>query len=169
MHIKSVALDAEQDPPTPTTAERDLVRAMAEKLPRPVRFLTVGGLGLLTDIGIFTLIQLFVVDPLLARLLSLAVATLVTWRLNRAVTFDDSGRAQDREAMRYVAVTAAAQGTSYAVFAVLALTIFAAVPQIAIVVGAAAGALISYNGHRLFAFAPTKPATLVPERSGRFQ
>ena len=58
--------------------------------------------------------------------------------------------------MRYAAVTAAAQGTNYAIFAVLAMTVLAALPQAAIIAGAAVGALISYNGHRLFAFAPPK-------------
>ena len=57
------------------------------------------------------------------RLFSLAAATVVTWRLNRALTFDRSGRRQRDEAMRYAAVTAAAQGTSYAVFAALVLTV----------------------------------------------
>jgi putative flippase GtrA len=56
--------------------------------------------------------------------------------------------------MRYALVTTVAQGTSYAVFAVLVLTVLAWLPQAAIVAGAAVGALISYNGHRLFAFAP---------------
>jgi putative flippase GtrA len=114
----------------------------------------VGGLGLIADIGSFTVILAFGIPPLLARLLSISIATLVTWRLNRTVTFDCSGRRQDREAIRYAIVTAVAQGTSYAVFASLALTILAALPQLAIIAGAAAGALVSYNGHRLFAFAP---------------
>jgi hypothetical protein len=47
-----------------------------------------------------------------------------------------------------------AQSPLYAVFALLVSTTFAALPQGAVVLGAAAGALISYNGHRLFAFAP---------------
>jgi putative flippase GtrA len=91
--------------------------------------------------------------PLLMRLVSLALATLVTWRLNRALTFDHSGRRQHDEAMRYAVVTAFAQGTSYAVFAALVLTVLGALPQAALLAGAAAGALIAYNGHRLFAFA----------------
>lgn len=137
-------------------AGRDVVRAYAERLPRPARFLAVGGLGLMTDIGSFTLVANFGVSGLLARLVSLSLATLVTWRLNRALTFERSGRRQHREAVRYAAVTATAQGASYAVFAVLTITlsVFAAMPQAAIVVGATCGALISYNGHRLFAFAP---------------
>ena len=88
------------------------------------------------------------------RLVSLAGATLVTWRLNRALTFDRSGRKQHDEAMRYAMVTALAQGTSYAVFAALVLSVLGALPQVALVIGAAAGAVVSYNGHRLFAFAP---------------
>jgi putative flippase GtrA len=56
--------------------------------------------------------------------------------------------------LRYAAVTATAQSVSYAVFAVLTFTHFAGLPQVALLIGAAAGTLISYNGHRLFAFAP---------------
>jgi len=134
-------------------ARPDPLRALAERLPRPLRFLGVGGIGLATDICVFTILIGYAPRPLLMRLFSLAAATLVTWRLNRALTFDQSGRRQGDEAMRYAAVTTASQGTSYAVFAVLVLTLFGALPQAALVIGAVAGALIAYNGHRLFAFA----------------
>ena len=123
-----------------------------------LRFLGVGALGLTTDLCVFTLLIGYQPRPLLMRLFSLAAATLVTWRLNRALTFDRSGRQQDDEAMRYATVTAAAQGTSYAVFAALVLTVLGWLPQAALVIGAAAGALIAYNGHRLFAFAPRADA-----------
>lgn len=132
----------------------DPLRALAEYLPRPFRFLGVGAIGLTTDICVFTLLMGYAPRPLVMRIFSLAVATLVTWRLNRALTFDRSGRHQGEEALRYGAVTAVAQGTSYAVFAALVLTVLAAFPQAAIVIGAAIGALVAYNGHRLFAFAP---------------
>jgi len=154
MHGKSISLRDARSPASAGEAEHYVVRALAERLPRPARFLVVGALGLLTDIGTFTLIQNFGLPALVARLFSLAIATFVTWRLNRALTFDRSGRQQHQEAMRYAAVTATAQSTSYAIFAVLTLTLLPAHPQAAIVVGAACGALISYNGHRLFAFAP---------------
>jgi putative flippase GtrA len=135
-------------------AEPDTLRLLAERLPRPIRFLGVGGLGLLTDIGVFTLILMHWPHPLLARVLSIAAATVVTWRLNRALTFERGGRRQTHEALRYAAVTATAQSISYAVFAVLTFKHFAGLPQVALLIGAAAGTLISYNGHRLFAFAP---------------
>jgi putative flippase GtrA len=128
--------------------------ALLQRHRRPLCFMLVGGLGLATDIVLFTILALQGVHPLMAGFLALVAATFVTWRLNRAFTFDRSGRHQGEEAMRYAAVTAVAQGTSYAVFAVLAMTVLAVLPQAAIVVGAAIGAVISYNGHRLFAFAP---------------
>jgi len=131
----------------------DPLRALAEYLPRPLRFLGVGGIGLTTDICMFTILIGYAPRPLLMRLFSLALATLVTWRLNRALTFDHSGRRQGDEAIRYAAVTAASQGTSYAVFAALVLTVFGALPQAALVAGAVVGAIVGYNGHRLFAFA----------------
>jgi len=134
------------------------------RLPRVFRFLCVGGLGLLVDLGVFTLIALYGVHPLIARLASLAVATIVTWRLNRTFTFDRSGRHQSEEAMRYIAVVAVAQATSYAVFAALVLSVAARLPQAAVIAGAAAGALISYNGHRLFAFAPRRHSRSSPDR-----
>ena len=124
-------------------------RALAQCLPQPLRFMMVGGLGLAADILLFTLLLMQGVHPLLAGLLALVAATVLTWRLNRAFTFGRSGRRQHDEALRYATVTALAQGTSYVVFALLVSTAFAPLPQAAIVVGAAAGALISYNGHRL--------------------
>ncbi len=136
----------------PQRVAGDPVRALVARLPRPIRFLGVGGLGLITDFCVFTILMGYAPRPLLIRLFSLAAATVVTWRLNRALTFDDSGRRQHDEAMRYAAVTTAAQGTSYAVFASLVLTVLGALPQAALIAGAVAGALISYNGHRLFAF-----------------
>lgn len=146
MSVQGIEADAN----APAT---DPFRALAERLPRPLRFLGVGALGLTTDFCVFTILMGYEPKPLVMRLVSLAAATLVTWRLNRALTFDHSGRHQGEEAMRYAVVTTAAQGTSYAVFAALVLTVLASLPQAALVAGAVAGAVIAYNGHRLFAFA----------------
>lgn len=137
----------------PTFADR-----VRETLPRPLRFLAVGGIGLLTDLTVFTAIPLHGAHPIATRCVSLAVATLVTWRLNRALTFNPSGRRQHDEAMRYAGVTLMAQSTSFAVFSVLVLTTFARVPQLALLAGAACGAAIAYTGHSLFAFAPRRRA-----------
>jgi putative flippase GtrA len=150
----------------PAIAAGDWVDRLMAAMPRPMRFLGVGALGLLTDLGIFTIIAGHGFNLLLVRLLSLSCATVVTWRLNRAFTFDRSGRHPAREAMRYAIVTATAQGTSYAVFATLVLTVLGGLPQAALLIGAAVGAIVSYNGHRLFAFAPLRRlCASAPERT----
>jgi putative flippase GtrA len=144
--------------PVPAGADHDPVRRLVEILPRPLRFLGVGGLGLVTDLAIFTIAIDHGLHPLVARLVSLAIATLVTWRLNRALTFDRSGRHAADEAMRYAAVAASAQVVSYGLFAVLVVTVLAALPQLAVLIGSAAGAVVSYSGQKLFAFRPHRPA-----------
>ena len=150
------------DMPGRAAPDHDPVRRLAEVLPRPLRFLGVGGLGLITDLAVFTLVIAHSPHPLLARLVSLAIATLVTWRLNRALTFDRSGRHSADEAMRYAAVATTAQAVSYAIFAVLVVTALAALPQLAVIVGAACGALVSYGGQALFAFRPRTPSPRHP-------
>ena len=72
----------------PQCVAGDPVRALVVRLPRPIRFLGVGGLGLITDFCVFTILMGYAPRPLLMRLFSLAAATVVTWRLNRALTFD---------------------------------------------------------------------------------
>jgi len=148
-----------------TVAENDLdvplrrwsvgwIFSLVARLPRPLRFIGVGGFCLLIDLAAFTILIRQGMNPLLARFIVLCAATVLAWRLNRAFTFDRTGRHQGHEAMRYAIVTATAQGTSYAVFAALVLTVLSDLPQAALLAGAAVGAIVSYNGHRLFAFAP---------------
>lgn len=156
MRVSDVEFGA---PALPAVADSDPIRRAVEVLPRPFRFLGVGGLGLITDLAVFTLIMRHAPHPLLARLGSLAVATVVTWRLNRALTFDHSGRHPADEAMRYAIAAATAQAVSYALFAVLVITVLAPLPQLAVLIGAIAGALVSYVGQSLFAFRPHRPAS----------
>jgi putative flippase GtrA len=147
--------------PAAAIFHRDAVRRFIEVVPRPLRFLTVGTLGLITDVAVFTVIFAHGLHPLRARLVSLGVATLVTWRLNRALTFDSSGRGPSREIVRYATVAGCAQAVSYLTFAVLVVTVFAATPQLAVLVGAAVGALVSYNGQARFTFRPHTPPVLL--------
>jgi len=156
MIVGKYACGSNGGPLTLGSSQENGLRLVARRLPRPLRFLMVGGVGLAANVILFTIVLIHGVHPLLAGLVAIAAATVLTWRLNRAFTFDSTGRAQREEAIRYAAVTAAAQSTSYAVFAVLASTALIALPQAAVIVGAAVGALVSYNGHRLFAFAPLK-------------
>ncbi len=47
---------------------------------------------------------------------------------------------------------------SYVVFAALVVTALDALPQLAVIAGAACGALVSYSGQGLFAFRPRTPS-----------
>ena len=53
-------------------------------------------------------------------------------------------------------VAGCAQAMSYAVFALLVLTVPDTTPQLAVLIGAAFGALVSYAGQSLFAFRPRR-------------
>jgi putative flippase GtrA len=161
MRMSDVKFEAAADAiPAPVASDHDPIRRFLEVVPRPIRFLGVGALGLITDLALFTVVIAHGLHPLLARLVSIAVATVVTWRLNRALTFERSGHRPSREVALYAAVTGCAQGVSYMTFAILVVTVFAATPQIAVIVGAAVGALVSYNGQALFTFRPSIPLSV---------
>jgi putative flippase GtrA len=167
MSVRDAKLGSASAPPVENSRDHDPLRRLVGWLPRPLRFLGVGGVGLLTDLSVFTIVLMGGAHPLLARAVSLAVATMVTWRLNRTLTFDRSGRHPSDEALRYAIVTAAAQGTSYLVFSILVLTVLAWFPQAALLAGSAVAAFFSYNGHRLVSFAPQRALSLIRSRSSR--
>jgi dolichol-phosphate mannosyltransferase len=154
MSVADIHIGATDRPAPPAPFNDDPLRDWIALLPQPLRFLLVGSIGLAADLCVFTIVIAMGLNPLLARLISLAIATLITWRLNRMFTFAHSGRQQGEEALRYAVVTATAQGVSYVVFAMLVLTLLHWLPQAALIAGAAVGATVSYAGHRCFSFRP---------------
>jgi putative flippase GtrA len=119
---------------------------------RIARFLTVGLVGLAVDSGLFWSLHQAGASVEIARALSLAVATLVTWFLNRLFTFAPSGRAPGREFARYVAVALVAQGFNYGLFLTLLRLDAGAHPLLCLVVSAVATAALSFTGQSLIAF-----------------
>ena len=117
-----------------------------------VAFLSVGLVGLITDLAILSTLERAGLEMWGARAVSLAVATVVTWALNRRHTFASSGRRAHDEALRYVAVAAVAQSVNYAA----GLAIAWLVPVLPHTVDAGAGAvfatMFSYTGQRFFTF-----------------
>lgn len=122
-----------------------------------IAFLGVGVAGLAVNLVLLTVIEALKAPFWLALAASLIVATLVTWLLNRRLTFAASGRAAHHEAMRYFAVALAAQSVNYAV----SLGVSGAAPRLphvaAAFIGAVVATLFSYTGQRFFTFAPPKP------------
>ena len=123
---------------------------------RIARFLTVGLVGLVVDCGLFWSLHEAGASVEVARAFSLAVATCVTWFLNRLFTFAPSGRTPGRELIRYVAVALVAQGFNYGLFLALLRFDAGAHPLVCLVISAVATAALSFTGQSLIAFRRVK-------------
>jgi putative flippase GtrA len=128
-------------------------RLLAEGL-RGARFLGVGCAGLATDSAIFTLLHGQGQGKAVARAVSLMIATLVTWGLNRAFTFRASGRTAGQELGRYGLVALGAQGFNYLLFLTLCAVSPGTAPIIMLLISAVCATAFSYSGQRFFTFAP---------------
>lgn len=123
------------------------------------KFLMVGVVGLVTDLGLFTILERLGLSMVLARAISIPVATVVTWALNRRHTFTATGRKAHEEVFRYALVTAVAQSVNYGVM-MLAARSFPLLPHVgAAFAGSVVATLFSYTGQRFFTFAPQVAST----------
>ena len=118
-----------------------------------VPFLSVGVLGLTTDLAILWFAERLGLPLWAARAVSLPLATFVTWTLNRRHTFGSSGLSAHQEALRYFAVAVVAQSVNY----VAGLGVADVLPHlphlVAAFVGSVVATLFSYSGQRFFTFA----------------
>jgi putative flippase GtrA len=115
------------------------------------KFLGVGFVGLAIDLGLLSLLERFGVAFLVARAISIPLAT---WFLNRRHTFTPTGRKAHHEAMRYALVTGVAQTVNYLVM-IAAASLAPHLPHVvAAFVGSVVATLFSYTGQRFFTFAP---------------
>ncbi len=115
-------------------------------------FIGVGLAGLVVDSTLFAIVHSAGWQPAASRAVSLGLATLVTFGLNRRFTFAGSGRRARHDLARYVGVTLVTQGFSYGLFLGLLAAAPGLPPLIAIVAGGGAVAILSFAGQRLFTF-----------------
>jgi putative flippase GtrA len=121
-----------------------------------VSFTLVGLAGLAVDAGLFVLLTgSFLWSIALARTVSVCCMVLITWILNRAITFA-AHRSPRRgaEFVRYAAVQASGLVVNIGVFA-LCLWLFPAlrqVPLVPLVFGAAAGFAFNFTVMRALVF-----------------
>ena len=116
------------------------------------RFGLVGGIGFVVDAGLTTTLIHAALDPFTARIVAIACAMLVTWRLNRAITFGASDTSQKSEGARYLAVALSAAAVNYTVYAALMLAFPALIPAIAVALATGVSMVVSYFGFSRFAF-----------------
>ena len=116
------------------------------------RFVLVGGLGFLVDVGITLLLIEFGMDAFVSHVIAIPLAVLTTWRLNRAITFGASTTSQASEGVRYFAVAILVALLNYTIYAGLLVSIPSIPPGIAILIATSFATVFSFLGYRLFAF-----------------
>ncbi len=132
-------------------------RKLKRQLPS---FVAIGLFGYVVDAGVtYLLARFFGVDPFLARPPAFALATVLNFALNRALTFTDSNAAALPAFLRYVVVCAAGLAVNYSVYASgIALAAFVGIPAtpallpLFVAAGSGVAMFVTYFGFRFFAF-----------------
>jgi putative flippase GtrA len=116
-------------------------------------FVLAGGLGFVADAAVLWLLTYGVgVSPFLARLVGIALGVLVSWLVNRSVTFGATSPPSLREFAKYSAAAGFAQVVNYAVFGAILLARPETDPMIAFVVACLVSIPTSYIGFRFGVF-----------------
>ena len=145
------------------------VRARVVEL---TRFLAVGGVSFVVDLGLFNLLrfgpgELLLHKPLTAKVLSVAAATLVSWVGNRHWTFADHRTAQrGRELLLYAVINVLGVLIGVATLAFSHYTLDLRTPladNISTVLGIALGTIVRYVGYKRYVFiTPSTSAVAMP-------
>ena len=106
----------------------------------------IGTLGFLIDAAVFTIVNLFLQNLYLSRVVSYVAAASSTWFLNRKFTFAASDRSPVQEWGRFLLLQLAGGAVNYGVYAFLvsAYEVFRAFPVAAIAAGSIAGMGINF-------------------------
>ena len=116
-------------------------------------FVLAGGTAFVTDVLVFhALTNLVGVNLLIARIFSITVAMVVSFLINRAITFSMPGAPKFSEFLRFAAVGWMSSGLNYAVFACVMLARPETPPLYAIIIATAIAMVTSYMGMRLAVF-----------------
>jgi putative flippase GtrA len=117
------------------------------------RFIVAGGIGFLADAAMLALlVHAFLLNPFVARLLSIGFALAVTWLINRKVTFGPSSRHVAVEGVRYGGVGIGAALVNYGVYSALMAAIPALPPLIALAAGSTVALMLSFLGYSRLVF-----------------
>ncbi len=127
-----------------------------------LRFVVAGTVGFIVDsLTLLALVQGAGWAPLSARAVSIAVAVVSTWVINRQWTFRDASAGKDMrgvgtEFLTYCGVQLLGAVTSFAIYSVVvALGAKAPLELLgAVAAGAACAMLVNYFGARMFVFRP---------------
>jgi putative flippase GtrA len=123
-----------------------------EPSPNLLGFAISACLAFALDAGILWSLIQFDIDPLAARIVSMAAALVVGWLINRTWTYADPSRPSFVEFARYAATGALVMGVNYAAFA-LTLILWPVVdPMEALVMGTVVALVVSFGGYCVAVF-----------------
>lgn len=121
-------------------------------------FLLAGVCALIADTAVLTcLTRLFDVSPFIARPFGIALAMVVSWLINRTITFDASAPPSLTEFTRFAGVSLTSQCVNYAVFASLLLMNPTLMPELALFMACFVSMFVSYVGFRFGVFGSAGP------------
>ena len=119
---------------------------------RFIRFGLVGGAGFIVDAGLTVGLQNAGLDIFSSRVIAIVLAMLVTWRLNRSLTFGASDKSQVGEGWRYVCVAITAAALNYAVYVAVMLTVPWMFALLAVAIATGVSMVLSYLGYSQWVF-----------------
>lgn len=127
-------------------------------------FLLAGLSALATDTAVLSLLtRTFGISPFIARPFGIAVAMVVSWTINRTVTFKVETPANLAEFSRFAGVSITSQIVNYLVFAAILLAWPALHPEAALLAACFVSMFVSYAGFRFGVFGSAS----VPTGRGR--
>jgi putative flippase GtrA len=128
-------------------------KEMASRVRHYGGFVLAGLLAFAADAAILeVLVRAAELSPFLARPVGISVGMVVSWLVNRRVTFDVRTRPTVAEFLHFAAVSWTAQLFNYLIFAAILAVWPATPPFIALVVASAISMFSSYSGFRYVVF-----------------
>jgi len=117
-------------------------------------FVLAGSSAFVTDVAAYHALNSFAgINLLIARFLSISLAMVVSFLLNRSITFAIPGTPRAAEFLRFVAVAWMASAVNYGLFAGIMLARPETAWLLAIVIATALSMIASYLGMRAAVFA----------------
>jgi putative flippase GtrA len=116
-------------------------------------FVLAGSLAFVTDITVLVLLtKVAGLNPFLARFIAISIAMVVSWAINRTVTFPVHAAPSLAEFGRFASVAWSANAFSYAVFSAILLIRPVTSEVLATGISVVASMAISYAGFRFAVF-----------------
>jgi putative flippase GtrA len=139
---------------TPTPCKSPVADAVVTRRVRHYGgFVLAGLLALTTDGLILSALMSFGWNPLLARPLAIAVAMVVSWQVNRTVSYAVQAPPTFHEFGRFAAVSWTAQAVNYGVFSAILLLRPETHALLALLLASLVAMFVSYFGFRHGVFA----------------